>query len=298
MPTNWTQALEDQLNAMRFAARTARNYRDHEMARTLQIDGMALTQAKTFYWSEKCVEVVQASMPAFNLDELRSARELFYCDGAWCWFERPWLTIKLSTGDSPMVALSWYWTVFFDTVQELQAERNGHPVIGITAWIRVKTGDLTPVLWEMVDEGQPLSRGLAGSAPSKMAEWDDDAVKEVDQIKRFIVAASTFLRQKLLSEAERSIPRQARKRVNRAGWVGEPIVSVVQLRAREAGESRGESTDSDVEWSHRWIVRGHVRQQYYPSIGQHLPIWIHPHIKGPEDAPLKPRATPLFVVAR
>lgn len=41
------------------------------------------------------------------------------------------------------------------------------------------------------------------------------------------------------------------------------------------------------EYQHRWVVRGHWRRQYYPSRGSHMPIWINPHIKGPEGAPLK-----------
>lgn len=43
-----------------------------------------------------------------------------------------------------------------------------------------------------------------------------------------------------------------------------------------------------IEWSHRWIVRGHWRHQPYgprdnPSYEWR---WINPYIKGPEDAPL------------
>jgi hypothetical protein len=33
-------------------------------------------------------------------------------------------------------------------------------------------------------------------------------------------------------------------------------------------------------------VRGHWRQQWYPSIQDHRPVWIAPHRKGPEDAPM------------
>lgn len=43
---------------------------------------------------------------------------------------------------------------------------------------------------------------------------------------------------------------------------------------------------TEVEWSHRWLVRGHWRQQWYASEGVHRAIYINPHIKGPEDKPL------------
>jgi hypothetical protein len=43
---------------------------------------------------------------------------------------------------------------------------------------------------------------------------------------------------------------------------------------------------SERDYQHQWVVRGHWRQQWYPSRNVHRPIWITPHIKGPEGAPL------------
>ena len=37
---------------------------------------------------------------------------------------------------------------------------------------------------------------------------------------------------------------------------------------------------------HRWMVRGHWRQQWYPSLEINRPVWIAPHLKGPVGAPL------------
>ena len=37
---------------------------------------------------------------------------------------------------------------------------------------------------------------------------------------------------------------------------------------------------------HRWMVKGHWRQQYYPSSKTNRPVWIAPHLKGPEGAPM------------
>lgn len=63
-----------------------------------------------------------------------------------------------------------------------------------------------------------------------------------------------------------------------------PEVRVITLR-RPAGEkSTGES---DREWKHRWMVRGHWRMQPWgPKRERVRPVWIAPHIKGPEDKPL------------
>jgi hypothetical protein len=58
------------------------------------------------------------------------------------------------------------------------------------------------------------------------------------------------------------------------------------LKLRRAPRDKHETTSPGHEYHHRWIVRGHWRNQYFPSRDGHKPIWIAPHVKGPEDAPL------------
>ncbi len=76
--------------------------------------------------------------------------------------------------------------------------------------------------------------------------------------------------------------RAARKRLHRAGQEPKPV-RVIELRRPK--NSSGHS-DADREYHHQWIVRGHWRQQWYPARQVHRPVWIAPHIKGPEGAPL------------
>lgn len=64
-------------------------------------------------------------------------------------------------------------------------------------------------------------------------------------------------------------------------------VRVVTLRRLAPGDQGGDQDEEfGREWSHRWVVRGHWRQQWYPSEGVHRLIWIEPFIKGPEHRPL------------
>jgi hypothetical protein len=60
-------------------------------------------------------------------------------------------------------------------------------------------------------------------------------------------------------------------------------VRVINLRRRAASTIAGQS---DREYHHQWIVRGHWRDQWYASRGVHRPVWIAPHVKGPEGAPM------------
>ena len=71
--------------------------------------------------------------------------------------------------------------------------------------------------------------------------------------------------------------------MKRSGLDEEKTVSVVQLRASKNDATKGKG---DVDYQHRWMVRGHHRAQWYPSTQTHKVIWIAPHMKGPEDKPI------------
>jgi hypothetical protein len=40
------------------------------------------------------------------------------------------------------------------------------------------------------------------------------------------------------------------------------------------------------------------RRHYFPSAQVHKPLYIAPYVKGPQDKPLKPPSSQLFVVKR
>lgn len=66
---------------------------------------------------------------------------------------------------------------------------------------------------------------------------------------------------------------------------GPEDVSLVELRRPEP--VTGESEPRRVDWSHRWVVSGHWRQQPVgPGRALREPRWIAPHVKGPADRPL------------
>ena len=59
-------------------------------------------------------------------------------------------------------------------------------------------------------------------------------------------------------------------------------VRVVELRRMRHERPQGEP--GSVNWTHRWIVKGHWRWQPYGD-GTVRRIWIDPYVKGPEDLP-------------
>lgn len=103
----------------------------------------------------------------------------------------------------------------------------------------------------------------------------------------FVAALWRFVHEPYVEHRSILPSKHARRRAARSD-VDPDRLRVVRLRkaehkpARSPGEGEGEGQ----EWSHRWIVHGHWRNQWYPSIQEHRPKWIPPYVKGPEGKPL------------
>jgi hypothetical protein len=104
-----------------------------------------------------------------------------------------------------------------------------------------------------------------------------------------------FLNSPYVSTVEEHPPRPERRRASRAGKQL-PSVRIVVLRKRE--RETPEALDQPVEWSCRWLVRGHWRNQWYPSARVHRPVWIAGYLKGSSDKPFRRPTDVLFAVKR
>lgn len=115
--------------------------------------------------------------------------------------------------------------------------------------------------------------------------------------RRWILAFLSFINQRLLVASPRHVTeRSARRRI--AKWGPDPpTVRVIVLRKQDRNRS-SEPTPEEMNWSCQWVVRGHWRQHWFPSVRAHKALWIHPHVKGPENKPLKRPAADLFAVIR
>jgi hypothetical protein len=99
---------------------------------------------------------------------------------------------------------------------------------------------------------------------------------------RYVVALWTLMNQ-TLTDLREERPRK-RKRFGPQRMPQQESITVITLRRRA---SDPDHEPSSVEWQHRWLVRGHPRQQRYgPNNAWVRTIWIAPHVKGPEDKPL------------
>lgn len=95
-------------------------------------------------------------------------------------------------------------------------------------------------------------------------------------------AICLFIEEKILKISETRVNRQFKKGLEKAGAPLETI-RVISLRAYDYDGPQSEGVSQ--EYTRQWIVRGHPRAQWYPSLNQHQWIWIDPYKKGPEGAP-------------
>ena len=117
----------------------------------------------------------------------------------------------------------------------------------------------------------------------------EDVRQAVMMMRRLPMALWTLMQQRLAVVTDEKAHRVTRRQLARAGSpLAENDVRVVRLRRlTNATPESGEA----VEWSHRWIVSGHWRQQWLPSVKAHRLQWIAPFVKGPDDKPLRVKRT-------
>lgn len=135
-----------------------------------------------------------------------------------------------------------------------------------------------PTIWIGTDPSDTVSgHWLPGSTISP-------AVDTISQSSLMLVSMITALGHRLTRVVQPSGSRGERRRAEREL----PGLRVLEL-ASGASVQRGHAS---INYSHRWMVRGHWRlQPHGPERSLRKPIWIDPYVKGPEDKPLDVRET-------
>ncbi len=116
--------------------------------------------------------------------------------------------------------------------------------------------------------------------PSTLVFPGDGEIADYEYpIARLLVSFWLLAKQRLAVSTVAVVSRAVRRRAT----VQEiKTVRVVGLRRKTYPETDG---TRKVDWTHRWLVRGFWRNQWYPSEERHKPIWIADHVKGPAAKP-------------
>lgn len=88
--------------------------------------------------------------------------------------------------------------------------------------------------------------------------------------------------------AKQRAPRAARREARRYRMPQEDITIITLRKMSDRALDSGDADWEDGEHYHvQFVVRGHWRNQWYPSEQRHRQIWINPYVKGPEHAPMR-----------
>lgn len=133
---------------------------------------------------------------------------------------------------------------------------------------------------------QTTGSGTAAYIPLARIKHRDVYPKEHNEAGTQVLAMLAFMQSPSLAEIRPlSTPRAERRRLPKTP----EDVQFVTLRSREYHRESGdtEAHGDEKGYNIRWIVRGHMRAQWYPTLEAHRLIWIAPYVKGPDSAPLK-----------
>lgn len=138
----------------------------------------------------------------------------------------------------------------------------------------------------MVDEkaARLTATELLGEDPPE--EW----VSQMAYMTRFMFSFWKLVQMPIAVHEKHHPDRASSRRMARGGiTLPNEEINVVLLRKtrpKAKNNDDGEGDQDAIEWSHRWLVDGFWRWQWYPTRERHEQIWISPYIKGPEDRPL------------
>lgn len=203
--------------------------------------------------------------------------------------ERPYLVNDISGKTFEVWALGWARAQFPENARKVGVEWG----VIFSAWTRpyVESGFRTPydLFWiaPWHTEIRMNIETIMESYPGKTREQVEAGHSETLNLVKFFTAFFYFVKERVpaISSTRMPVSRSARRRAERVHIQIPSEVQVIELRRREATthEATGESS---IEWTHRWIVNGFFRRQWYPSTGTHRLKWIDEFVKGPEHLPL------------
>lgn len=269
-----------------------------------RISVVSLVQAECFYWADWTCDALASAGPHLPLAWLLQP-SLLPVNKGFFYFERS-LPLPSDVPGEGLRAISWAPVV--------QAK-------GRNLAIALGSGSLTPgaehssiiisFFMDLPNRRVPLPVSAYEFPFGRPLQEVQDEIERIQDVPtktflrsqrtiaklRYFGAALSFLDQRIVQSHREHADRHTVRRLQRIRPTDVvPEVQVIRLRRVEPLDR--ESHDGPVDWSCQWIVRGHWRMAWLPSLSIHQPVWVRPHVKGPADKPLKLPEERIFAVVR
>ena len=281
-------------------------------ASLLRAEWKALNQGETHYVSAPIMQAVESASKQLEPEALWDTD--LPCPQGLIVFEKPWVHNDLHpvTGEivsglhMPVRAISW-------TVGEVMAPDGSGLKPGVCYTLYADKESFLEIYVstykKVIDPDEDLSELMEVSDQLRFwvtdtsgwsfgAEWNDGTYGEVVAVtRRFLLSYFRWTWQRILVPIAHTPTRSEKKWIAKIkGRPDDGYVKILRLR-REIEHERKYGKDYVGIFDYQFMVRGHPRRQWYPSLGparingefnpaSHRQIWIEPHMKGDPDGPL------------
>lgn len=264
----WMTAIEKQFAAMSYiaAANPPQN-----VARNMQLT--MLREAECYSWARETTTAVHMACKSIPARSSLAFKSLPSRAG-WWWFG--------SDARVPFSAL--LWSVGFELEE-----------VTLTPYVSNEHDTPEPSSFWFWKFNEPMHEMLGRVTQEN--NWSRDTAITNEVACRMLAAGCAWLQQRVAVMSSGPIERHRRKQLARENDAPLPSdVRVIQLRRAESTSERGKSSHDSPDWSYRWIVNGHWRNQPYKE--SRKLIYIMPYVKGPDDKPLKVPTHTVYSVSR
>jgi hypothetical protein len=227
-----------------------------------------LFDARTYQVTAEMVDLMEA-LAGHDQSQFTSVEpEEVPSPWGFAWFDRPWMATDRNDKTMAIRVMSW------GTQHVQPGPGHGTDALRIAWWALSGDPDDFNADFDASDAREAL-----GPLTLVHSETIVLGAKLGDRGLRLLAhLLFSLMEMEITSVSEAEAGRPARRRAQRSIRHGD--VRVVQLR--RATHDTGAQRRGAVDWSCRWIVRGHRRR-----LANGNTTWIKPYIKGPDGRPLK-----------
>jgi hypothetical protein len=250
----------------------------------LLLQRSCLEQADPIYISPDVTDMIDYARETFEPEPVLPTDPFTFCGFAW--LPRP-----LKLDDHPTHEGEWVvWVRAISWIPVFDERDSDRGCFWITFYVSADD-DLTLEGGRKVDTREsfgPLAELTC--VHSFQWTWGTNPWPEFEGEARVRAKAQVALVQtmwRLGSQVVATKQRLPRPRRREAKRHNVKIEDVTVITLRREGDRHYDEEGESPEWKHKWLVRGHWRNQWYPSLKEHRQVWIAPYVKGPEHLPLK-----------
>lgn len=252
-------------------------------------------QGDPIYIHDHVVEIIDHARESF-LPEIVLPTDPF-CAAGFAWLARSIPILDVYEKRTPVRAIGWLpvkanatdgmergglWVTMWSHHSD-EAEYSDYDPIAQDTFEQNRNGTLAAIHSFFLDfnRRQWEEIGAAGNGNPR-----DDAFMQASIRQWTTVQVMWRLGQQLVQTGQQA-PRQARKESKRVGASNETGITVITLRRPRNPSDFDYEDDGDKRFHFQFLVRGHWRNQWYPSLKQHRQKYINSYWKGDPDDPIR-----------